>query len=483
MSLENGRSAGARALGALRAQRLIDLVGLKLLPAGVGAAIALSHCPERGDAALVLVSMLGAGQLLEGSRFPLQLLPAARIALALSAPPLGAAGALLITLLAGHPIGAGALVPSVMGAWLVIALGAWMKTRLEDAVKIRVAVLGTLEQGAPALAHDLEAELIAGRVRSYEVAGWTTPTGSAPAGTQPSWLGSLDDPRTIVLENELDLILCGPGASPPELAASGGIWGRVLSACHGLPLRMMSVSQFYEDLLGHVPIGTIDASWYQDLIHPRFRGASGASKRVFDLVLGSLIGMLALPVMAVAGIAIKLGDGGPVLYRQRRLGERGEAFEILKLRTMKTDAEGDGRPRWASPADDRVTPVGRVLRRGHLDELPQLWNVLRGEMTLVGPRPECPEIVAALEEQFVHYTRRHLVKPGIAGWAQARCGYAGSERGSAWKLCHDLYYLKHRSLLGDLIITFETAFVTFRNAHRALRVPSDRFILGEQPHA
>ena len=183
--------------------------------------------------------------------------------------------------------------------------------------------------------------------------------------------------------------------------------------------------------------------------------------------------------MAIAAIAIKLGDRGPVLYRQRRLGELGDSFEILKLRTMRTDAEADG-PQWSEEGDQRVTRVGRLLRRSHLDEIPQLWNVLRGEMTLVGPRPERPEMVAELERRFPHYTRRQLVKPGIAGWAALRCGYAGSDIGTAWKLCHDLFYIKRRSMLADTLILAETGVEVFRDAHRALRAPGERFLVGEQ---
>jgi lipopolysaccharide/colanic/teichoic acid biosynthesis glycosyltransferase len=136
-------------------------------------------------------------------------------------------------------------------------------------------------------------------------------------------------------------------------------------------------------------------------------------------------------------------------------------------------------PQWSSAGDVRVTRVGRVLRRLHLDELPQVWQVLRGEMSLVGPRPERPELVGALERQFPNYERRQLVKPGITGWAQLRCGYAGSEMGSAQKLCHDLYYLKHRSLLADLLLVAQTATVVAREAEDAIRSPDEHFILGQ----
>ena len=126
-----------------------------------------------------------------------------------------------------------------------------------------------------------------------------------------------------------------------------------------------------------------------------------------------------------------------------------------------------------------VTRVGRVLRRTHINELPQFFNVLRGEMSLVGPRPEPVELVAALELQFPNYERRHLVKPGVTGWAQIRCGYAGSEMGSAWKLCHELYYLKHRSLLADLLLVVETVGTLPLDPHRSVRAPNQQFLVRE----
>ena len=136
--------------------------------------------------------------------------------------------------------------------------------------------------------------------------------------------------------------------------------------------------------------------------------------------------ILLAPVLAVFAIAIKLIDGGPVLYRQRRVGEKGREFEMIKLRSMRVDSEDVG-PRWSEAEDSRVTSAGRIMRRFHIDEMPQLWNVLRGEMTIVGPRPERRELIVELERRLSYYDRRHLVKPGLAGWAQARCGYGGSE--------------------------------------------------------
>ena len=253
----------------------------------------------------------------------------------------------------------------------------------------------------------------------------------------------------------------------------------VADECLDLPVRLIAANQLYEEVFGHVPVGTIDSAWYRYIMHPRYRASAPLSKRVFDLSLGGLIGLAFAPVMLVAALAIKLTDGGPIFYRQRRLGEFGEPFEILKLRTMRVDAEIGG-PQWSHAGDARITRVGHFLRRTHIDEMPQLWNIFRGEMTLVGPRPERPEIVSGLEDKLPHYSRRHLVKPGIAGWAALRCGYAGSDAGAAWKLCHDLFYIKRRSVLVDALIMAETVVEIFRDAHRGLRAPDDRFLIGDE---
>ncbi len=405
-------------------------------------------------------------------------MPASRLALGFAAPVVAGAALLGVTALVGHPANAGEYTAAMIGAWLMLALGAWSKTRIERSARARVAVIGSHR-----FADDLSAELRMTGVRAYEVIGWLGPEGPyREHGDGAPWLGSLDQIRGAVLVNDIDLIVCaadreaGPGAGP-----GAGPWERVADACLDLPVRMIGANQFYEDLLGHIPIGTIEQAWYRYVLHPRFQSVEPASKRVTDLVLAGLVGLLTAPLMVIAAIAVKLGDRGPVLYRQVRLGERGEPFEMLKLRTMSVRAE-DGGAQWSGAGDERVTRVGRFLRRTHIDELPQLWNIARGDMTLVGPRPERPEMVAELEHQYSHYTRRHMFKPGIAGWAQVRCGYGGSELGTAWKLCHDLYYIKHRSVLSDLLIVFETAFVAFRDAHRALRTPGERFILEERAH-
>jgi exopolysaccharide biosynthesis polyprenyl glycosylphosphotransferase len=463
----------------VRAQQLINLVGLRLAPSLTAGVILYLHSHSAAHALLAFATIFAAAQLIERSRFPLQLMPASRVALGLVAPAMGAATAMALLALAGNAVSAADLVAPVVGAWLVLSLGAWMKVRVELAARARVAVIGS-----PRLAADLRDELAAGRGRAYELIGWFGPEGPFDGHDDKlEWLGSVDQLRGAVLVNRIDLLVCAPDREGGSGSAPGeGIWERVASACSDLPVRMLGANQFYEDQLGHVPLGTIDQAWYRYVLHPRFQSTDPLSKRALDIVLASAIALVTWPLIVIAALAVKVQDGGPVLYRQRRLGEHGEPFEILKLRTMNAGAEADGQARWAGANDGRVTPVGRFLRRTHIDELPQLWNVLRGDMTVVGPRPERPEMVAVLEGQYSHYTRRLLLKPGIAGWAQLRCGYAGSEVGTAWKLCHDLYYIKHRSALIDLLITFETAFETFRDAHRALRTPSEGFMFEGRAH-
>jgi lipopolysaccharide/colanic/teichoic acid biosynthesis glycosyltransferase len=181
---------------------------------------------------------------------------------------------------------------------------------------------------------------------------------------------------------------------------------------------------------------------------------------MFDVLIASVALVITAPVIGAVYVAQRVAGGGPAFFRQMRLGEGGELFEILKFRTMVESAESTGAV-WASEHDARITPIGHILRRTRLDELPQLWNVLRGEMSIVGPRPERPEFVDLLSTTVPFWTRRHLVKPGITGWAQIRRGYTADVDGTADKLGYDLYYLKYRSLLFDLAIATRTIGIVF----------------------
>ncbi|MPN39430.1 UDP-N-acetylgalactosamine-undecaprenyl-phosphate N-acetylgalactosaminephosphotransferase [bioreactor metagenome] len=182
-------------------------------------------------------------------------------------------------------------------------------------------------------------------------------------------------------------------------------------------------------------------------------------KRLFDIVCALILITLALPVMLIATLAIVIENGFPVLYRQERVGLNGRLFKVIKFRSMRNDAEKDGKPVWAKAKDDRVTKVGRIIRKIRVDELPQLFSVLKGDMSLVGPRPERPFFVDQLTKEIPFYAVRHSVKPGVTGWAQVRYHYGATVEDSAEKLQYDLYYVKNHSLFLDLLVLFETVGV------------------------
>src|SRR5690606_28222855 len=182
--------------------------------------------------------------------------------------------------------------------------------------------------------------------------------------------------------------------------------------------------------------------------------------------------LLAWPLMLLAAAWIRISDGAPVLYRQMRVGEDGRTFELVKFRSMRLDAEADGVPRWASKDDDRTTRFGRFIRSTRIDELPQLFNVLRGDMSFVGPRPERPQFVDELGRELRYYTVRHSVKPGLTGWAQLRYPYGASVHDAGEKLKFDLFYVKHQGLLFDLMILLQTVeVVMFRRGARRGAAP------------
>jgi exopolysaccharide biosynthesis polyprenyl glycosylphosphotransferase len=223
-------------------------------------------------------------------------------------------------------------------------------------------------------------------------------------------------------------------------------------------VRVVRPQDWYERVLRRVSLDDIDESWFLFDRPLRARRLYAAVKRATDLlagVLGSLLVCLLLPLLA---LLVRLDDGGPVFFRQERIGRGGRPFMMWKFRTMRVDAEAGG-PVWAARNDDRVTRLGRVLRRTRLDELPQFFNVLRGDMALVGPRPERPRFVQLLERTIPFYDRRHLMRPGITGWATVRFGYGDSVTDKWRSHEYDLYYLKHRSPLLDAEITVRTVLV------------------------
>jgi exopolysaccharide biosynthesis polyprenyl glycosylphosphotransferase len=183
---------------------------------------------------------------------------------------------------------------------------------------------------------------------------------------------------------------------------------------------------------------------------------SSIFKRLFDITASLLLIALTFPLIVLGALAVKLESRGPAFYRQRRVGLYGQGFDIIKLRSMRQDAEVAGKAVWAEKDDPRITRVGRFIRKVRIDELPQCWSVLKGEMSFVGPRPERPQFVEDLEQQIPYYAERHMVKPGITGWAQINYPYGASIDDSRQKLEYDLYYAKNYSPFLDLLILLQT---------------------------
>lgn len=384
-------------------------------------------------------------------------LPLMGAVVSMAGPLLGVMALVLCEPLIGSlGIGPLTLAAILLTATASVAVGRALLARLgRPTKKTRLAVIGSADE-----ASTLAEELRASQMWRYEVLGRVArgpnDAGSDQPDHDPLLLGSLEELEEVIIEHRVDLLVMT--ASAPRLAVAE----ELCRSCLHLPVRFSDLSDFCERVFGHVPVTEIGAPWFQHMLHPNFPGGGSPVKRLLDLLIAAVALVLAVPGLAVLGLLIRR-DGGPMLFKQARIGEGGRPFRLYKLRTMHAGMIGPAE--WSSAGDDRVTRVGRFLRRSHLDELPQLFNVLKGEMSMVGPRPEQPDYVEALEELVPFYSRRHLVKPGITGWAQVRCGYAGSEEGSAWKMCHDLYYIKHRSLGLDMLILAET-LRTFVSEHQ-----------------
>ncbi len=234
---------------------------------------------------------------------------------------------------------------------------------------------------------------------------------------------------------------------------------RELLDCRLYGVIVMDISSYYERMLGQIRLDALKAGWL--IFGDGFRQGilRTITKRIFDIVVATILLILALPVMLVTAVLIVIEDGFPILYRQERVGRGGRLFNVIKFRSMRRDAEADGKPRWATANDDRTTRVGRIIRKLRIDELPQLYSVLIGDMSMVGPRPERAFFVDQLTREIPFYAVRHSVKPGVTGWAQVRYHYGASIDDAAQKLQYDLYYVKNHSLLLDMVVLFETVGV------------------------
>jgi sugar transferase (PEP-CTERM system associated) len=215
-------------------------------------------------------------------------------------------------------------------------------------------------------------------------------------------------------------------------------------------------SSFMERETGRVDLDTVNPSWF--IFSDGFSSArtfSSAAKRLFDIAASLALLALTAPIIALFALLVKIDSRGPAIYRQKRVGLYGQCFDVLKLRSMRVDAEANG-AQWAAKNDSRITRVGNIIRKTRIDELPQTWSVLKGEMSFVGPRPERPEFVTGLEDKLTYYAERHMVKPGITGWAQVNYPYGASLEDSRNKLEYDLYYVKNYTPFLDLLIILQT---------------------------
>jgi exopolysaccharide biosynthesis polyprenyl glycosylphosphotransferase len=273
--------------------------------------------------------------------------------------------------------------------------------------------------------------------------------------------GDWDDLSNILLANQVAGII----VVAPEKVSPAKIEQLIKARISGM--RVYTISDFYEKFLTRVPVFHLSPQWLAttngfELIHNplglRF-------KRYLDVAVAIIFGSVILPILGLFCVAILLSMGRPIFYRQVRVGENGVLFKVNKFRTMINNAEEDG-AQYAKQFDPRVTPLGRILRQFRFDELPQVWNVLKGDMSFIGPRPERPEFVKDLEREIPYYDLRHIIKPGITGWAQVMYGYGENVKDSIEKLQYDLYYIKNYSLLLDISIIVRSIKVVLFGAGR-----------------
>jgi sugar transferase (PEP-CTERM system associated) len=273
-------------------------------------------------------------------------------------------------------------------------------------------------------------------------------------------------PAQVVLSQQMSLSDTAQSLKVDEIIVAvrerrgGALPLRELLDCKLSGVRVLDLASYFERALGQLRLDSLRVGWliFGEGFRQNWRRTS--IKRLFDvLVAASSLLLLSLPVMLLTAILIVLEDGFSVFYRQERVGLDGRLFKVIKFRSMFNDAESDGKPRWATLDDDRVTRVGRLIRKLRIDELPQLYNVLVGDMSLVGPRPERPYFVDQLTRDIPFYAVRHSVKPGLTGWAQVMYQYGATVEDSVQKLQYDLYYVKNHTLFLDILILFQTVGV------------------------
>lgn len=302
-----------------------------------------------------------------------------------------------------------------------------------------------LIMGSGSIAELLKKTLTEGRAFGHQVfhLHWDL---ASPAGAAEEW----ENLREIVAQHKIKKVVVALLDRRKQLPVESLLSLRVQG------IEVVEAVSLYEKISGKIFVRSLKPS---DLIFcDGFNRVKlvHVSKRILDILLAFIGLILSLPIFLILSVLIKLDSKGPVFYRQERVGERGRPFMLMKFRSMRQDAEAVSGPVWASEGDSRVTRVGRVMRLLRVDEIPQMINVLKGEMSFVGPRPERPVFVEQLQKKIPYYDLRFTVKPGLTGWAQVKYQYGSSEEDALEKLQYDLYYIKHLSLLFDLTIVFET---------------------------
>lgn len=317
--------------------------------------------------------------------------------------------------------------------------------------------------GSGANAVEVAREVLGRKDAGYRIVGFVDndPELVGKSLLNPRVLGLSADLDKIVKRENVDRIVVAMGERRGQFPTS-----ELLQLSLGGDVSIEEGAAFYERLTGRVSLDMLRPSWLIFSGRGRQARIAGLVRNVMHRLVALLGGIISLPIAILTAILIKLESPGPVFYRQERVGKNGKPFMLMKFRSMIVDAEKEG-PVWATSGDDRATRVGRVIRQTRIDEIPQFWSILRGEMSFVGPRPERPHFVSQLAQEIPYYEQRHLIAPGLTGWAQIKYPYGASIEDARQKLQYDLYYIKNQSLVLDAIILFETIKIIMfgRGAH------------------
>jgi sugar transferase (PEP-CTERM system associated) len=314
----------------------------------------------------------------------------------------------------------------------------------------RILVVGT-----GTTARKVVRQILDQREFAYRVIGFIDddPTRIGERIVNPGIVGTPEDMAALIKTHQIDRIVVGLSDRRGKLPVEELLRAKMAG------IRVEDATTTYERVTGKILIDDLRPSWliFSDGFH--VSRMTRWMKRSIDLALSLVLAILAGPLMVLTAVAILIESGRPLFYCQDRVGENGKIFTLYKFRSMRQDAEKAGTPLWATDGDDRITRVGRFIRMTRLDELPQIWNVLLGAMSFVGPRPERPYFVTELAKEIPFYQQRHAVKPGLTGWAQVKYRYGASLEDAMEKLRYDLYYIKHLSVSFDLTIVFDTVKV------------------------